>query len=362
VAQAILTEIQAKGWVRAPVDPNPKTKAEPYVARFDVLSGSLYWGGCHLGHLEHRDGATFDIRLGAYSGAPVPQGWPSPSPGDLKKWRIKEPLFGVPKPGQLRTSTGPNSAKLKREPVFETEMKELVRGYLQPLRKGSIADPEKPFHGTPVYNQPEHYAWAVARHIALTLAGVDKWVFGCPLIHVRATTLLQRSAAAFGGQSDALLKQMEKAEFYFKPNDHFDHWHIVFRGGRFGASDRERQFAQLVKRWCTLGLDLTPLVRSLKARRYSASDPASMTIEADRQALIKQLDQRPSRCDGAVLEQVFAKFAKAGELDPPPDRWSREIERTVNRTKSRIGHFGEIEWLAPQSDVERSATTLVGPE
>jgi hypothetical protein len=152
-------------------------------------------------------------------------------------------------------------------------------------------------------------------HVALALAGVKKFVYAGAIQHVYALALAARSLRK---QSDAslVIRRMLEAEFYLYPEDHHDHWHVVFPTRSRWLDGQTPELAVYLRFWQRLGIDFGPLRASLEQRRFSPGN-----IESDRQRLLTLLAAPPPAKDAALLtsvaEAITAQgYPSTGDLKP----------------------------------------------
>jgi hypothetical protein len=192
--------------------------------------GSLMWGGCHYTHREHRFGSVFDIGH-RYPHPP----WKLQSLGDKKKMLM---YLGV-QPHEPRAN---ESESIEYDRFFypKDAMDKTVAEALAEFKVGTaFAAIEKQYLlGTPLQYTPQTKPSSPSAnklqvnmigHIALLLTAPYKMIMAAPIMHLRSIQLI---GDAFSRDELSAVRKIESflwpPEFYFKPEDHNDHWHVVY--------------------------------------------------------------------------------------------------------------------------------------
>ncbi len=290
-------------------DPLPKNGS----AYIRVNAGSLRWGGNFAPHFEHRDGFTYDVS-NPTPYRPWPTGDMTESPLAAAQANRKNPksvgkVLGVPD-SQSNYLPLADPDKTTRDRGLSEAFGPLVAALLDGVTDG-VGSKLNAFAGTPIFigNSEEDsnaddgpLATAVVGHVALALAGVRKWVYASYYEHffaLRALGVLLKhdrwTQSVKQRTTDALKALMGKAEFYWAPNDHHDHWHVVFakdqsRGESSLGPDQftvdPHELAVLLEAWSALGVDLSGFSRNL-AERKLATESLFPAAVAERKALLE---------------------------------------------------------------------------
>jgi len=291
-----------------------------------IGDGSPRWGGNHQPHKEHRDGLTFDIS----------------HPFDFVPWekrrarvsRSVELLCAYPK-ASARLIHLPNQYY---EPDYITHIfdggkvsaKNLMRAQLSSNEiQGLIEIVAAMLWGTPIH-EPDASSDDALRHnlighIALMLAGVRKWVYAGVIQHVYALGIVAQVLTKVEVAKSML--QDFLGEFYCAPNDHHNHWHVVFPTRESWLTRRSEEgqdqppaMEQVVRFWKRLGVDFDPMIKLLQER----DTVSNLEVDADRNQLLRMLqDHGPEVPDGEpkgdeLLRRLGAQIRQRAYPTPPP--------------------------------------------
>ncbi len=311
--------------------PDLSPHGEHYI---QIGGGSQRWGGNHLPHAEHRDGFTYDISCPMqYKPWATQQLKELPHMSDPGKRQARKSVFavGVPTedkdkgPYPLLAAVLNDSKKVDSIPrqAFSKLVKQLMEG------KPGDGDEWDNLAATPILLRNGQLDDAglvenLVGHVALVLAGVVKWIFSSWYEHLFA---LRATAALLApGKCPDSLKLPAKtirpaitgAKFYWKPLDHYDHWHVVFA---MGTDPRHRhslgptpyqihpgELLAWVTLWDALGVDLISFMKCLE-RRSIAHEHESEFADAvkERQTILEALEKLQASMekmsDDAVVEK-----------------------------------------------------------
>jgi hypothetical protein len=158
------------------------------------------------------------------------------------------------------------------------------------LLKGTTAAPTSDwdvFAGTPILlndsDEPDDNAlrWNLVGHVALALSGVTKWVYASWYEHLFAVRVVSALLAppkcpdGLASLATHVRPVIATKQFYWAPEDHHDHWHIVFGGADVKRTDSlgpshyapdPNTLRGWILFWDTLGVDLEAFRLDLEKR------------------------------------------------------------------------------------------------
>jgi hypothetical protein len=209
-----------------------------------IGGGSLMWGGCNYSHKEHRWGGVFDIT----------------HPFVHPPWDLRSVVLASGEPARkcyIGTRVHvPNDSDItsieynrffylkdtiKQKPNQSIEkiigMDDIVREALEKFtgnkktKQMPLAEIEKEYLlGTPLMYKYKGYAVNrlqvnMIGHVALLLTAPWKMIMASPIMHLRSINLISE---AFKLAELPKFPSFLWPSFYFKPDDHNDHWHVAF--------------------------------------------------------------------------------------------------------------------------------------
>ena len=404
---------------------------------FEVGVGSERWGGNHRGHREHRDGFTYDI-----VGLPYKyRSWATdtfkrkpgatPAPGDKKPSSDKGiSAFGIPKtasgensssagaPTAPAKSGGPKTRKSSEDGVERFPIKlyaeegkpntKITRDENLATKFGELVD--KLMNGDPVTRHEDWDEFAatpllldesdqpdddklrlnLVGHVALALSGVSKWVYASWYEHlfaVRVAAALlapNKCPAGISTVAPVLRKVIATRDFFWAPEDHYDHWHVVFGAGvqrtdSLGPSHYVPDSDALgnwLLLWDALGVDLEAFRLDLQSREPQHAE-LFIGLVAERKLLLKLLQviktshdaereddrkaraiQRDHHLDLLVKEIRAVTYKDIPSLanEPTFEDWVRN-SKLADRYKMPENYIG-THWKAWPSESDATSTPL----
>lgn len=297
--------------------------------RLGIGSGSLRWGGNHPPHLEHRDGLTYDI---AHYVDHVPWLLHDVPPEDEatapKKHRKGQSIRAWGVVQTARQAQGENVVAAVKQRATQTCVNATLAKLVATLAKVPPSDLAQydtrsewaDLVGLPILRSsdgdPDDGALQLnlIGHVALVLAGAARWIYAGPVQHLIAL----RTILSIDISKD-IRSAITSAPLFFYPDNHNDHWHVVFRSWKDGG----QAFQIWLKLWHDLGVDLAKLATELErdvrhANRFPAVEAERKTLASELAGAISKLGGPPDSSkllDGLVKGIAAASYADTIDTD-----------------------------------------------
>jgi hypothetical protein len=328
-----------------------------------VFAGSLHWAGRHPPHITHRDGATFDLVFGARTVA-----WLSVDDskglneairkaGLGTRGRPYSDLEGVCLTLAQQTSQTPVAS------IFRSLMREHIRAELKPILDAMSRLPgssERSLHtnaegrlgGTPHFATTAASQQVQVAYTALLLSCPTQVIFSSPIAHLRAIRAIRFGLTGVGDATVRLAGEaLRAATFIFKPEDHWNHWHLQYSVPGGGGQDPEpatARVARFLPLWAKLGVDLDPFASYLQSLVISPNQEPQVKRASDERDLLLDLlrTYAPAASGRDRVRDLFQRFSSgdpdgllkpaiATKLSTPLQALADESQGIVVKVKTR---------------------------
>ena len=337
--------------------PKIPEKGEGYI---NIVVGSLRWGGNHLPHIEHRDGFTYDVSIpNKYLPWPTASLKSLPRLSEIGKREPDTTIQAIGIPNASKQYESVRAQKEKRGKIIpitrDARLLDTFKKLITDLIAGKSGDDDSwnAFAGTPILldtsNKPDDSGLVanLIGHVALTLGGPAKWIFSSWYEHLFALRAIGgflapgKCPAPLEPYVASIRSKTAKAEFYWAPVDHHDHWHVVFST----STDRlhslgpthyrisQQDLNEKLRLWDELGVDLSSFARQFEKREVSNSGLFPDAVE-ERKTMLQALSS---------LEASIKKLSKE-EAESRKERQDATLTLLANQIAST--HWGDIPSLA----------------